>query len=166
MKRMISQKLINNLIDLLNNISSGVFAPNKISLDSVADLEISDLGALFPTPTNGKFLAWNNGVLANVEVYQGIDIDELDLTASDFGGTGQLPAENQTELNAETVASYRLKLKALIKRGYAIHNGVCMKLIWCGVDSGCFGGGNSDDGFEQLILYVGDDSYNFSFVEA
>ena len=71
MKRMITQELINKVNAVLETIDSGTLAPNKIQLDSVADLEISDLGALFPTPANGKFLVWDDGVLENADVPSG-----------------------------------------------------------------------------------------------
>ena len=71
MKRMITQELIDKIEALFGNIIASadqITIMSKLHLLDVADLEISDLGALFPTAENGKFLRWSNGVLENSDI--------------------------------------------------------------------------------------------------
>ena len=97
MKRMIDDKLIKQVSELLDEMCDSDANPttfrNGIHLENVQDLTISDLGALFPQASTGKFLKWGStGVLENAEVSGGtqlyrhsivIDTNELTIISLD-----------------------------------------------------------------------------------
>lgn len=152
MKRMITQELINKVKDLLDSISSGVFAPNKISLDSVEDLEISDLGALFPTAENGKFLVWNNGVLKNVDFPVSFthSFAELDETLQ---GIVEDAIQDDSENGVACSEAQWNVIKALLDKSlYLCYDNCSMIKCTSTIDQYCFG--NSKGALAGMSLEI------------
>ena len=94
MKRMITQELIDKIIAFFGNIDIGSaqITIHKLHLQDVSDLLVSDLGSLFPTPSNDKLLAWDNGVLKNVNLFA-LPTKSVAVSVSEGQGTADLTNE-------------------------------------------------------------------------
>ena len=171
MKRMITQELINLVEAMVKSGTIGDLIAQKVHLQNLDDLTYSDYGALFPTPSDDKLLAWDGGVLKNVDVIKGYDVDSIDFSVSDFGGTGQLPAESETSLSEETIATYTNLIKALIKKGFVVYanNALCLSMFnfnnITGEISATFGMVIPTEAQYQVDLMITGDEYLFHYIQ-